>query len=177
MQFLLGLSDYLVPLIIVFIVAYAFCQQIDVFEAFIAGAKEGISVVLSILPTLVGLLVAVGMLRTSGALDGIVRLISPLLGFTHFPSEAVPVALLRSFSSSASLGLIIDIFKHVGPDSFLGRLVSVMAGCTESIFYTFSVYFMSIHIKNTRYTVPVALIATTAGIIAAYQLTLYLFGL
>lgn len=159
------------------VVSYALLKNINVFEAFVCGAKEGIHVVISILPTLVGLLLAVGMLRVSGALDGIIRLLSPFLTFTHFPTEAVPVALLRTFSSSASMGLIIDIFKNFGPDSFLGRLVSIMAGCTESIFYTFSVYFMSIHIKNTRYTVPVALIATFCGIVASYQLTLYLFGI
>lgn len=177
MKFLLSLSDFLVPCVMLFIVAYGLFKQIDVFEAFITGAKEGIQVVLSILPTLVGLLMAVGMLRASGALDGIMRLLTPFIGFSNFPKEAIPVALLRTFSSSASMGLIIDIFKHSGPDSFLGRLVSIIAGCTESIFYTLSVYFMSIHIKNTRYTVPVALITSLVGIIAAYQLTCYLFGI
>ena len=177
MQFLLSISDYLVPCVMFGIVLYALIKQVDVFAAFIEGAKEGLNVVVSILPTLVGLLVAVGMMRTSGALDGIVRLLSPLLGFTQFPVEAVPVAMLRTFSSSASMGLVVDIFKNFGPDSFLGRLVSIMCGCTESIFYTLSVYFMSIGIKNTRYTVPVSLIATLTGIFAAYQLALRLFGI
>lgn len=175
MKILLSISDYLVPFVMVIIVCYGLFKQVNVFECFISGAKEGLNVVVSILPTLVGLLLAVGMLRASGGLNGIVRLLSPLLQFTNFPTEAIPVALLRTFSSSASMGLIVDIFKNFGPDSFLGRLVSIMAGCTESIFYTFSVYFMSIQIKNTRYTVPVALFATLAGIIASYQLVLHLF--
>lgn len=177
MEFLLTFSDYMVPCVMVTIVCYGLFKKVNVFEAFIDGAKEGVHVVLSILPTLVGLLVAIGMLRASGGLDGIVRLISPFVSFSNFPSEAIPVALLRTFSSSASTGLIVDIFKNFGPDSFLGRLVSIMAGCTESIFYTLSVYFMSIQIKNTRYTVPVALIASLVAIIVSYQLTVHLFGI
>ncbi len=175
MELLLSFSDYLVPSVIVFIVTYGLLKNINVFEAFIEGATEGVKIVVSILPTLVGLLIAVGMLRVSGALDGIVRLIEPLLSFSNFPSEAVPVALLRTFSSSASMGLIVDIFEHMGPDSFVGRLVSVIAGCTESLFYTFSVYFMSINIKDTRYTVPVALLSSLAGIIASYYFTIQFF--
>ncbi|MGL5677566.1 MAG: spore maturation protein [Cellulosilyticaceae bacterium] len=177
MKFLLALSDFMMPCVMLFIICYALFKGINVFEAFISGAKEGINVVLSILPTLVGLLLAVGMLRASGGLDGIVRLISPLLQFTNFPTEAVPIALLRTFSSSASMGLVVDIFKNFGPDSFLGQLVSVIAGCTESIFYTLSIYFMSVHIKNTRYTVVVALLASLTGIIVAYQLSCHLFGI
>lgn len=177
MKILLSISDYMIPCVMFSIVLYAVFKKVNVFETFIEGAKEGLKVVVSILPTLVGLLVAVGMMRASGALDGIVRLLSPLLGFTQFPSEAIPVALLRTFSSSASMGLVVDIFKNFGPDSFLGRLVSIMCGCTESIFYTLSVYFMSIQIKNSRYTIPVAIIATLAGITAAYQLALHLFGI
>lgn len=176
MALLLNFSNSLMPLVIVFIVTYGLIRQINVFEAFISGASEGLKVVATILPTLVGLLLAVGMLRHSGGLDGIIRLLRPLLSFTQFPIEAVPIALLRTFSSSASMGLIIDIFKMYGPDSFIGRLVSIMAGCTETIFYTLSIYFMSIHIKQTRYTVPIALLASFVGIVSSYFLTLYLFG-
>lgn len=176
MSFLLSFSNSLMPFVMVFIIIYGLIKKINVFEAFIIGAKDGLKVIYTILPTLVGLLLAVGMLRTSGGLDGITRLLAPLVRFTQFPLEALPVALLRTFSSSASMGLIIDIFKTYGPDSFLGRLVSIMAGCTETIFYTLSVYFMSIHIKNSRYTVIGALLASLAGIISSYVLTLYLFG-
>lgn len=176
MKFLVTLSDFLVPTVMFLIVVYGLIHKVDVFQSFVDGAKEGINVVLSILPTLVALMLGIAMLRTSGALDGLVRLLSPLFSFSNFPTEVIPVALMRTVSSSASTGLILDIFKNYGPDSFIGRLVSIMFGCTESIFYTMSVYFMSIKIKNSRYTVVGALLASLVGITMSYLLTVYLFG-
>ena len=176
MKILMYISDFMVPTVIILIVVYGLLKRINVYESFIEGAAEGLKVVVNILPTLIGLMMAVGMLRVSGALDGITTLIKPLLSFTNFPSEIVPVALMRTVSSSASTGLILDIFKNYGPDSFMGRLVSIMFGCTETIFYTLSVYFMTIQIKKTRYTVAGALLATFVGIIASYLLTVYIFG-
>lgn len=176
MKFLVTLSDFLVPTVMFLIVVYGLIHKVDVFQSFVDGAKEGINVVLSILPTLVALMLGIAMLRTSGALDGLVRLLSTLVSFSNFPTEVIPVALMRTVSSSASTGLILDIFKNYGPDSFIGRLVSIMFGCTESIFYTMSVYFMSIKIKNSRYTVVGALLASLVGITMSYLLTVYLFG-
>ena len=176
MKFLVTLSDFLVPTVMFLIVVYGLIHKVDVFQSFVDGAKEGINVVLSILPTLVALMLGIAMLRTSGALDGLVRLLSPLVSFSNFPTEVIPVALMRTVSSSASTGLILDIFKNYERDSFIGRLVSIMFGCTESIFYTMSVYFMSIKIKNSRYTVVGALLASLVGITMSYLLTVYLFG-
>lgn len=176
MKILMYISDFMVPTVIILIVVYGLLKRINVYESFIEGAAEGLKVVVNILPTLIGLMMAVGMLRVSGALDGITTLIKPLLSFTDFPSEVVPIALMRTVSSSASTGLILDIFKSYGPDSFMGRLVSIMFGCTETIFYTLSVYFMTIQIKKTRYTVAGALLATFVGVIASYLLTVYIFG-
>lgn len=174
---LMGLiSDGLLITVILGVIIYGLYKQVNVFESFVEGASEGLKVVVGILPTLIALMVAVAMLRTSGALDGIVRLLSPLLNFTKFPPELVPVALLRTVSSSASTGLILDLFKTYGPDSFMGRLVSIMFGCTESIFYTMSVYFMTVKVKKTRFTLAGALIATFVGIAVSYLLTLYIFG-
>lgn len=175
MGILVSISDFLVPTVMLLIILYGLFKKVNVYEAFVEGALEGLKVVVTILPTLIGLMMAVGMLRTSGALNGIVVLIKPFLNFTHFPSEVIPVALMRTFSSSASTSLILDLFKNYGPDSFIGRLVSIMFGCTESIFYTMSVYFMAIKIKKTRYTLAGALLATFSGITAAYLLTCYLF--
>ena len=176
MKFLVTLSDFLVPTVMFLIVVYGLIHKVDVFQSFVDGAKEGFNVVLSILPTLVALMLGIAMLRPSGALDGLVRLLSPLVSFSNFPTEVIPVALMRTVSSSASTGLILDIFKNYGPDSFIGRLVSIKFGCTESIFYTMSVYFMSIKIKNSRYTVVGALLASLVGITMSYLLTVYLFG-
>ncbi|PHV70206.1 spore maturation protein [Sporanaerobium hydrogeniformans] len=177
MNFLVVLSNWLIPVIILGIVVYGLLKNVNVYEAFIEGAAEGLKVVLNILPTLIGLMMAVAMLRTSGALNGLSQLIKPLLAWSHFPSEVIPVALMRSFSSSAATGLVLDLFKTHGPDSFIGRLVSIMFGCTETIFYTMSVYFMTVKIKDSRYTLAGALIASLIGIIASYQLTLWIFGL
>ena len=176
MKVLMLLSDWMIPSVMCFIIIYGLLHNVNVFETFIEGALNGLKTVISILPTLIALMLGVGMLRISGALDGIVRLISPLIAFTEFPAEVVPIALMRTVSSSASTGLIIDIFKNYGPDSYLGRLVSVMFGCTETIFYTMSVYFMCIKVKSSRYTLAGALIATIVGILASYFLTLHIFG-
>lgn len=176
MKFLMSLSDFLIPAVMIAIVIYGLLKKVNVYESFIDGATEGLKVVVNILPTLIGLMMAVGMLRTSGALDGIVTLFKPLIDLTHFPAEVVPIAMMRTVSSSASTGLILDIFKTYGPDSFLGRLVSIMFGCTETIFYTMSVYFMAVKIKKTRYTLVGCLLATLVGIISAYLLTMYIFG-
>lgn len=176
MQFLIMISDWMIPAVMCFIIIYGLMHNVNVFEAFIEGAMNGLKTVVSILPTLVALMLGVGMLRISGALDGLVRLITPLISFTDFPAEVVPIAMMRTVSSSASTGLILDIFKTHGPDSFLGRLVSIMFGCTETVFYTMSVYFMCIKVKYTRYTLAGALIATIVGIVTAYWLTGYIFG-
>lgn len=177
MAILLGISDWIIPSIMIGIIIYGLLHKINVFEAFIEGAADGLKIVVDILPTLIGLLVAVGMLRTSGALDGIARLIAPLISWSNFPPQLIPVILMRSFSSSAAIGLIIDLFKIYGPDSFIGRVVSIMFGCTETIFYTMSVYFMIIKVKKSRYTLPGAALSMLSGVIAAYFLTLLFFGI
>lgn len=176
MVLLLGISDWMIPCIMVSIIIYGLLKDINVYETFIEGATDGLRVVKDILPTLIGLMIAVGMLRASGALTGLARLFTPLISWSKFPPELIPVALMRTFSSSAATGLIIDLFKTYGPDSYIGRLVSIMFGCTETIFYTMSVYFMTIKVKKSRYTLAGALIASFVGIIAAYLLTLRFFG-
>ncbi len=176
MSFFVRLSDYFIPTIIFIIALYGLLKGVNIYEAFIEGAKEGINVIIDLLPTLVGLMMAVGMLRTSGALDGIAYLLKPLSLLTGFPSEIIPIVLMRTVSASACTGLVLDVFKIYGPDSFYGRLVSILFGCTETIFYTLSVYFMTVKIKKTRYTLTGALIATGAGVCASYFLTLYIFG-
>lgn len=177
MDILVKVSDWIMPIIIIGIIIYGLLKNVNVYEAFIEGASSGIKVVLDILPTLVGLMVAVGMLRSSGALDGICTLIKPLISWSHFPVESIPTILMRTFSSSAATGLMLDIYKNFGPDSFIGRYISIMFGCTETVFYTMSVYFMSIKIKNSRYTLAGSLLATFAGVIIAYYLTVFTFGL
>ena len=170
------MTDYIIPAIIVFIVVYALIKGVPVFDVFISGAKEGFATVLDILPTLIGLMMAIGILRGSGALELLVKLFEPLAEATGFPKEAVPITFMRLISSSASTGILLDIFKNYGPDSFVGRFVSVMMSCTETVFYTMSVYFMSIKITKTRYTLAGALVANFAGVISALIICYKIWG-
>ena len=155
------------PLAFLSIILYGYNKKIDIYEAFTEGAKEGAQIIFTIFPTLVGLMTAVGILRESGALDFFSKLLSPIANFFGFPKEAVPLIFMRLVSSSASTSLLLDIFKKYGPDSFIGKLVSIITHCTEIIFYTINVYFMSVKIKKIRYTLKGALIANIIGIIAS----------
>ncbi len=175
MDFLLYISNYIVPFIFFYIIGYGFLCKVPVFHEFTEGAKEGFKVVLGILPTIIGLMVAVGILRTSTSLDLLAKLIEPITNLFKFPSELVPLVTVKSLSSSAANGLLIDIFKEHGPDSYLGRLSSIIMSCTETIFYTMSVYFVTAEVKKTRYTLPGALFTTLVSLVASTILTNLIF--
>ncbi|NLZ82521.1 MAG: spore maturation protein [Clostridiales bacterium] len=175
MKFLIYISDYIIPFVFFLIITTGLSKKANVYDDFLEGAKEGFKVVYGILPTLIGLMVAVGVLRASGALDLLSTLIKPITDFIHFPSELLPVALVKMFSSSAATGLVLDIFKQHGPDSYLGRLVSIMMSCTETIFYTMAVYFMAAGVRKTRYTLLGALVATLSGIVGSVIITNIVF--
>lgn len=151
-------------------------MKTPVFQEFTKGAEDGFKVVLGIMPTLIGLMVAIGILRASGALDLLSNLLKPLMDFIHFPSELVPLVTVKLFSASAATSLVLDIFKEYGPDSYLGRLTSIIMSCTETVFYTMSVYFMTVKVKKTRYTLAGALFATFVGVISSVILTNLLFS-
>lgn len=161
------LSTYAIPTIFLLILCTGMYREVKVYDVFVEGAKEGAATVAKILPSLVGLMVGVGVFRASGALELIVHAVSPITNLVGIPSEAVPLAILRPISGSASLALVSDIIKVHGPDSFIGRVVSTMMGSTETIFYTLAVYFGSVGIKNIKYTMFAALLADTASVIAS----------
>lgn len=170
MSFLLYLSDLIVPLMILGIVTYGLCMRINVYDEFIKGAKKGFGTVIKIMPTLIGLMVAVGVLRASGFLELLANIIGKVTVYVGFPAELVPLTIVKMFSSSAATGLLLDLYKQYGTDSRIGLIASVMLSSTETIFYTMSVYFMTAKIKKTRYTLAGALIATMAGIVASVWL-------
>ena len=167
MKILLFLSDLMIPLILFYIVGFGFLMKRNIYEDFVDGAASGLKTVVKIMPTLIGLMVAVGILRASGFLDFLAGILEKLLSSTHFPTELVPLAIVKMFSSSAATGLLLDLYKEHGTDSLIGRAASIMLGSTETIFYTMSVYFMSVKVKITRYTLAGALAATFAGIAAS----------
>lgn len=164
------ISNFIIPFVILYIVGYGLLQKTDVYDEFVKGAEDGFKVVKGILPTLIGLMIAIGVLRASGTLDIVSNFLKPFVEKMHFPSELVPLVVVKMFSSSASTSLLLDIYKNYGPDSYLGRLGSILMSCSETIFYTLSIYFMTAKVKKTRYTLLGALVATFAGIAASVWL-------
>ena len=177
MKFVLYLSQMIIPFLIFYIVGCGILSKVPVYDSFIPGAGDGLKTVVKIVPTMIGLMVASGVLRASGFLDFFGELLGTLLGRFGFPAELVPLVLIRMFSSSAATGLCLDIFKEFGPDSCLGMITSIMMGCTETIFYTMSVYFMTARVKKTRYTLAGSLLATLAGIAVSVLLGRRLAGM
>ncbi len=173
----LAVGHWIVPLLILVIPAYAyFFKKVNIYAVFVDGAKEGFWIGVKIIPYLVAILVAIGMFRASGAMDLLTGLLTPVTSLVHFPAEALPVALLRPLSGSGTLGLISNIFQVHGADSFVGRLVSVMQGSTETTFYVLAIYFGSINIRQTRHALPAALLGDAAGLTAAFIICRFLFG-
>ncbi len=167
MKFLVYLSDYMIPLIIFCIVGYGLLNRSNVYDDFVHGAADGLKTVIGILPTLIGLMMAVGILRASGFLDFLAGLLGMLTEPLGLPAPVVPAAIVKMFSSSAATGLVLDLFKEYGPDSKIGMITSIMMSCTETIFYTMSVYYMTAKVKKSRWTLSGALFTTLVGIIAS----------
>ncbi len=166
--------DYVMPCIIGFVLLYALIKKVNVFDAFVKGAKNGIKTIYNIAPTLIGLIVAVTMLKASGALELISEFLSPVSSKIGFPSELLPMTLLRPVSGGGSTALLNQALQDFGPDSFLGRCASVIAGSTETTFYAITMYFGAVNIKKIRHTLFAALVADfTAAIISVLCVNLF----
>ena len=161
------MSDIMIPMVIFFVVGYGMVSGVKVYETFLKGAAEGLKTVVEIMPTLIGLMVAVGVLRSSGFFDMLGKLLAPVTDVAQIPSQMIPLLAVKLFSSSAATGLVLDIFKNEGPDSYVGMVTSILMSCTETVFYTMSVYFLAAKVSKTRYTLTGALLATLAGTIAS----------
>lgn len=170
------ISVLAIPLIIVFIPIYGYNKGIKVYEEFTEGAKEGFQVALRIIPFLVAIFLAISVFRSSGAMDILTWIISPVTSKIGMPGEVVPMALMRPLSGSGALGIMSELIKTHGADSFIGRLSSTMMGSTETTFYIIAVYFGSINVKQTRHALPAALTADLAGIIASVIVCHAVFG-
>ena len=163
------------PMTILIIIFYALKEKIAAFDIFLKGAKEGVEITFKIFPTLIGLFFAIGLLRSSAIIDLITKIISPVLNFIKFPSEIVPLALLRPISGSASMAVATDIIKQNGVDSFVGLVASVIMGSTETTLYTIAVYTSSVKIKNSRGIIVAALAADITGILVSILICKILF--
>lgn len=161
------ISNLAMPLIILIIVFYSLIERKKAFDIFLDGAKDGLNIVLNIFPTLIGLFVAIGALRSSGILDLIINFITPILDILNFPSEIMPLAILRPISGSSSIAIATDIMKNFGVDSNIGIIAATIMGSTETTLYTIAVYTSSVKIKKTRFVLWAALTADIVGIIAS----------
>ena len=168
------MTDYIVPLLLLVICVLTLGKKENAYDHLLSGGREGLDILLSILPTLVLLLTAVTMLRASGAMDLLSRTVSPVMSFFGIPPETAPLVLIRPISGSAALAVGTELMATYGVDSEIGRTAAVMLGSTETTFYTISVYFGAAGIKKTRYTIPAALFADFVGFFMA-SLTTRLF--
>lgn len=167
MKIISMISSFLIPLVLFYIIGYGIMNREKVYDIFIDGVKEGFKIVAGIAPTLVGLMVAVGVIRASGALDMLAKLLTPIGELLQIPAQIIPLILVRLFSTSAANGLVFDLFKEYGTDSNIGLIASIVMSCTESIFYIMSVYFLSVKVKKSRWTLAGGLLATLAGVAAS----------
>ncbi len=165
-----------IPFLILIFIGYGAIKKVKVYETFVEGAKEGFNIAVRIIPYLVAMLVAIGIFRAGGAMDWLIYILKPFTNLIGMPAEALPMALMRPLSGSGSLGIMAEILKTHGPDSFIGILVSTFFGSTETTFYVLAVYFGAINIRNTRHALPAGLIADTAGILGAVFIVRLLFG-
>ena len=170
-----SLLDLMVPLILCLAAVYGQHKKVDVYGALVEGAGGGLKVLARIAPALVTLLTAVYMLRASGALELLARLLAPMLEILGLPAELLPLMLVRPVSGSAALGVGAELIHTYGPDSELGRMAAVMLGSTETTLYTAAVYFGSVGIDRSRYAVPAALCADLVGFLAAAWVVRLLF--
>ena len=164
-------SKIILPIFIIVIIFYGVKKKINVYDTFLEGAKEGLMTTFSIFPAIIAMIFAINIFLDSNVLGFVMKLLSPLLGNINMPLEIIPMALLRPVSGTASLAIMNDIFKSFGPDSFIGRLASVLQGCTDTTIYVIALYFGTVKITKIRHALWGGLFADLIGIIAAVILT------
>lgn len=161
------ISAAVIPIVILIVIIYGLSEKNKVYDSFLDGAKEGIEIVLKMFPTLVGIFVAVGALRSSGLIDLIVKIIEPATNLLRIPSQIMPLALLRPISGSASMAVAVDIMQKHGVDTMVGLITSTIMGSTETTFYTIAIYTSCVGIKKTRGILLAALMADLAGMVTS----------
>ncbi len=170
------ISSFAIPAFIFIVLVYGHLCGVNVYDSFVEGAKEGFVTAVKVLPYMVAMFVAIGIFRASGAMDILVSVISPFIELVGIPAEILPLVIMRPMSGIASMGILAELFKVYGPDSFIGRVASTAMGSTETVFYTLSIYFGSIGIKRIRYTLWAALLADMVGFIASVVVCSIVFG-
>lgn len=171
----MNITAYAIPALILLVFIYAMIKKVDVFTEFVEGAKENFKIGIEILPSLVALMLAIGMFKSSGALNLLTEWLKPVIDFLNFPSECLPLVLIRPISGSGALAVYEGILNEVHPDSFAGRVASVIMGSTETTFYTIAIYYSVTKIKNTRHTLTASLSGDLTGFIVSTLVVKLLF--
>jgi len=169
------ISIMMIPIMITVILLHGTIMKINIYDAFIEGAAEGFKTAVRIMPYLIAIFFAIGIFKSSGALEFFIKLLSPIANLFGIPTEVLPLAIMRPISGSGALGIVKDLIYTYGPDSFIGRVTSIMMGSAETIFYTMAIYFGAVSIKNTRHVLPAALISHFAAILASVAICNFIF--
>lgn len=175
MGFITTISTWIIPCFILIVLVIATIRKLPTYELFVEGGKEGIDMAFTLLPFLLGMIVAITILRSSGALDAAIGFITPMLTWLGVPSEIVPLAIVRPISGTAALGMVSELTQNYGPDSFIGRLAATMQGSTDTTLYILTVYFGAVGIKKMRYALKVGLLADLIGLTAAIIIVKIIF--
>jgi len=175
-NFATQLSNWMLLAFVVGIPLYGAIKKVDVFDAFIVGARQGFDTVVSIIPYLIAMMVAIGMLRASGFFELLSSWLAPMLSAIGMPAELLPLALIRPFSGSAATGVMAELVHEHGGNSFIAKTAATLMGSTETTFYVIAVYFGSVNIRRTRHAIPAGLLADFAGIVASVTVCRYLFA-
>jgi len=170
------ISSWLIPCFLLIVLITALWKKVPTYENFVEGGKEGVKMAFTLLPFLVGMIVSISILRSSGALEAFISFISPALILIGVPPEIIPLALIRPISGSAAIGMTTELISTYGPDSFIGRLASTMQGSADTTLYILTVYFGAVGIKKMRYALKVGLLADLVGIIASIIIVNMVFG-
>lgn len=171
-----SISIWLVPILICIVLVHGTIKRVPTYENFVEGGKDGFQIAISVMPYLVGMLVAIGVFRASGAMDALIHLIKPFLASVGVPAEVAPLALIRPISGNGALGVMTDLIKTYGPDSFIGRLAATIQGSTDTTFYIVTVYFGAVGIKRIGDSLKVGLLADLVGVIGAIVIVTLVFG-
>ncbi|MFC4022899.1 spore maturation protein [Oceanobacillus longus] len=171
-----SISTWIIPCFLLIVLSVALVKKVPAYELFVEGGKEGVKLAFSLLPFLVGMIVAISILRSSGAMEAFINLISPFLHFIGIPPDIIPLALIRPISGTAALGMTTELIATFGPDSFIGRLASTMQGSTDTTLYVLTVYFGAVGIKKMRYALKVGLLADLIAILSSIIIVKMVFG-
>lgn len=169
------LSKIVIPIFVVFVIFYGFKKKINIYDAFLDGAKEGLNISFNIFPSIIAMVFAINIFLDSNFVYEVLGVFKPIFEFINIPLDIMPMAILRPISGTATLAIMNDVFINYGPDSYVGKLASVLQGCTDTTIYVLALYFGSVGVKKIRYSLWVGLFADLVGITVAFLLTSIFF--